>query len=255
MRTTIHTMCAALIALTVAVAPAQAKSGGPSGSGHGVVLAHADADTFVYANHGGELRAVDTATLPAVGSVVKVKARRGVAKRIRVVGTATKARVQGLVTTSAADRFTVTGKKDDDAAVSILFAAPVTAPAIGRRVKVSVTIAGTDLTATSVKLKGRGGLEVEGQITAIDPAARKLTLTPEGGGTPVIVAVPVSFDLAKFTVGQKVELKVLLLVDGTYVLQQAKEDDGDDDDKSDDDRRGGRDDDDDRKGRGHGHDD
>ncbi|MGK2938360.1 MAG: hypothetical protein ACSLFR_11225, partial [Solirubrobacteraceae bacterium] len=195
--------------------------------------------------------AVDTAALPAVGSVVKVKARRGVAKRIRVVGTATKARVQGLVTTSAADRFTVTGKKDDDAAVSILFAAPITAPAIGLRVKVSVTIAGPDLTATSVKLKGRGGLEVEGQITAIDPATRKLTLAPEGGGTPVVVAVPVSFDLAKFTVGQKVELKVLLLVDGTYVLQQAKEDHGDDDGSKGKSVK----DDDDRKGRGHGHDD
>ncbi|MBJ7520843.1 MAG: hypothetical protein JHC84_14190 [Solirubrobacteraceae bacterium] len=238
-KTTIHTMCAALVALTFAVAPAEAKKkGGPHGSGHGVVLAHTDADTFVYANGGGELRAVDTTTLPAVGSVVKVKAKRGVAQRIRVTGTATKARVQGLVTASAADSFTVTGKKDDDAAVSVAYAAPITAPSVGQRVKVNVTIAGTTLTATKVKLKGRGALEVKGQLTAIDPTARTLTVAPAGGGTPIVVAVPVSKDLTTFAVGQTVKLKVLLLADGTYVLQSAKGhddhgDDDDDDEKSD----------------------
>lgn len=238
-KTTIHTMCAALVALTFAVAPAEAKKkGGPHGSGHGVVLAHTDADTFVYANGGGELRAVDTTTLPAVGSVVKVKAKRGVAQRIRVTGTATKARVQGLVTASAADSFTVTGKKDDDAAVSVAYAAPITAPSVGQRVKVNVTIAGTTLTATKVKLKGRGALEVKGQLTAIDPTARTLTVAPAGGGTPIVVAVPVSKDLSDFAVGQTVKLKVLLLADGTYVLQSAKGhddhgDDDDDDEKSD----------------------
>lgn len=249
-----RTVSAALVALAlfaVAAVPAQAKGGG-HGSGHGVVLAHTDADTFVYATRGGTLRAVDATTLPAVGSVVKVKARRGVAKRIRVTGTATRARLQGMVTASAADQFAVTGKKDDDAVATVLFAAPVEQPAIGRRVKVWVDIDGGALKATKLKFKGRGGLEVEGTVSAIDPAARTLTLAPEDGGTPVVLAVPVSIDLAQFAVGAKVEAKVLLLADGTYVLRGVKRDH---DEKKSDDDAPGKSEDSQGRGRGHGSDD
>lgn len=267
-RTLAVALCATGALMTVAVAPAAAH-GGPSGSGHGVVVAHTDADTFVVANHGGQLRAVDSATLPAVGSIVKVKARKGVAKRIRVVGTATSARIKGSVTASAADRFSVTGKPDGDAVVEILFAAPIAQPAIGQRVKVSVTFEGNTLKAAAVKRQGRGGSELEGTVTAYDGAARKLTVTPEGS-SPIVVAVPVSIDDTVFVVGTKIELKVLLLADGTYVLQRVddRNDDGDDergrgsDDRGSDDRgsddRGSDDrgdDDDDRKGRDRGHDD
>ncbi len=247
-------------ALGAIAAPAGAHGGG----GLGVVVAQKDADTFVVANRGGQLRAIDAATPPAVGSVVKVKARKGVAKRIRVVGTATKARIRGIVTTSAADAFTLTGKPDDTAAVVVKYAAPLTQPGLGRRLSVTVTISGSDLTATGVKTGGCEGTEVEGTITAVDTAARTLTLQPESG-TPVVISVPASVDLAQFTVGEKVELKVLLQADGTYVLRGADRrgagaDDhpkGDDHPNGDDRGRGRGSDDDqnDDRGRGHGRDD
>lgn len=248
---TLSALVAALLLLVLAAGPAQARGGG-HGSGHGVVVAHADADTFVYATRGGSLRAVDAAELPAVGSRVKVKARRGVAKRVKVVGTATRARLQGVVTASDTTQFAVTDKKDADAVATVQFAAPIEQPAIGRRVKVWVDIDGTTLKATKLKLQGRGGLEVEGTITAIDPTARTLTLAPEGGGTSVVIAVPVSVDLAKFAVGAKVEVKVLLLADGTYVLRSVKRDHPE---KKSDDDGPGKSEDSHGRGRGNGSDD
>ncbi|MBJ7330412.1 MAG: hypothetical protein JHC95_10980 [Solirubrobacteraceae bacterium] len=254
---TLSALGALLLVVGLATAPALAHGGGKgkgNGSTHGVVLAHVDADTFVVANHGGQLKDIDaTAPLPAVGSVVKVKARRGVAKRIRVVGTATSAKVSGTVSAVTADHFTVADKHDDGAAVSIAFAAPIAAPALGAKVKVTVAISGANLTATEVKVKGRGTTEVEGLITAVDPTARTLTVTPEGGGTPVVIAVPTAFDITKFTVGATVELKVLLLADGTHVLAGAKRDHGQDDEDDDGhDKQRGRGHDDDRNGRGRG---
>lgn len=234
-RTVIAALCAIALAAVIA-APAQARGGGGA---HGVVVAHQDADTFVVANRGGHLRAIDAATLPAVGSVVKVKARKGVARRVRVVGTATRARLKGTVTASTGDRFTITGKADDGARVEVLFAAPVTQPALGRRVQVTVAIEGTTLRVQRVKQEGRGSAEIEGIVTAYDAAARTLTVTPENA-TPVVLAVPVSIDDAAFVVGAKIELKVLLLADGTYVVQRVDDRGGDDDD---------------RKGRGRGRDD
>ena len=237
-RATVLALCAVLVT-AIAAAPASAKRGGPSGSGLGVVVAHQDADTFVVANRGGHLRSVDASSLPAVGSVVKVKARKGVAKRIRVIGTATRAQIKGTVSASAADRFTVVGKPDATASVEIGFAAPVPQPALGQRVKVLVTIDGSSLVAQRVKTQGRGDCKTKG--------TRTLTFTPEGG-TPITIAVPVSFDDGVFVVGATLKVKVLLLADGSYVLKDVSRKAGKHKSK-----QGGRGDD-DRKGRGRGRD-
>lgn len=243
-RATVLALCAALVA-ALAAAPASAKKGGPSGSGLGVVVAHQDADTFVVANRGGHLRTVDASTLPTIGSVVKVKARKGVAKRIRVVGTASRAQIKGTVSASSADRFTVVGKPDENAAVEVAFAAPVTQPVVGQRVKVLVTFDGTSLVAQRVKAQGRGDCKVTGTVTAYDAATRTLTLTLEGGA-PISIAVPVSVDDTAFVAGATVKVKVLLLADGTYVARSVDRKGGKHKSK-----QGGRGDD-DRKGRGRG---
>lgn len=245
-RATVLALCAVLVT-AIAAAPASAKRGGPSGSGLGVVVAHQDADTFVVANRGGHLRSVDASSLPAVGSVVKVKVRKGVAKRIRVIGTATRAQIKGTVSASAADRFTVVGKPDATASVEIGFAAPVPQPALGQRVKVLVTIDGSSLVAQRVKTQGRGDCKTKGTVTAYDAATRTLTFTPEGG-TPITIAVPVSFDDGVFVVGATLKVKVLLLADGSYVLKDVSRKAGKHKSK-----QGGRGDD-DRKGRGRGRD-
>jgi Cu/Ag efflux protein CusF len=181
--------------------------------------------------------------MPAVGRIVRMGARARhdgtfTAGRVHQRGRTRHARVHGTV--SFVDRrrsaFVVSGH-----GASIVVGAPQQPlPAVGKDVVADVDLGGDDddVEASHVQEVGEDhGLEIEGTITAIDAAARKLTVTADDEdelqGT-LTVTVPATIDIAQFKVGDEVELKVALQPDGSYLLTKAETEDdeqGDDDDE------------------------
>jgi hypothetical protein len=210
-----------LIGGAVAAAALLAPVAGASARGlRGTVVEKTTARSFVVASSAGGLTVVRGRRAPRAGRIVAVQG-----KRVHVLGRRHRARVRGRVAFAGRRTFVVAAH-----------GATLVIDGHARRgasVTVTVTFGeGNDLNAGGVDDHGvpRRGLEVEGVITAKDPAARTITVADDehehadddhpdehGGGTAV-VHVGDAFDLGRFTVGDDVELRVRAGAGGRFEL-------------------------------------
>jgi hypothetical protein len=218
--------CATLLATAGA-----ASAGTVAGT---VVHRNSHAKSFVVASAGGKLSAVHARRLPKVGRVVRVTTRRlangtFAASRVRTSGRRTRARLRGTVSHVGRRAFVVSAR---GASIRVRRASSTTGatPAVGTVVTVDTTVdPNGDLDADDVNEVGAdtNGIELEGVVLAVDPAARTITISADDdneSGQSVLVHVPATIDLAAFTVGQVVELTVVQTADG-FLLQGSSSDD------------------------------
>lgn len=191
-----------------------------------VVHRSSSSHTFDLVRSGGGLVAVASTTVPRVGRTVRVTATTLAdgtlrATKVKVTGRAHRVRVSGTVSFASRShhRFVIAGEGASLAAKSS------SVPAVGDDVTASGTLDHHgDMRAGHVRHHGEdhNGFRVEGTISAIDTTARTLRVTPEADddapGASVTISVPADVDISTFTVGQQVELAVMLQADGTLVL-------------------------------------
>ena len=246
------------VALTLALA-GEATAAAFKGT---VVHKNRAAKSFVVASRGGRLRAIHARHSPTVGSVVRVSARRlrngtFAARHVRVAGKRRHARVRGTVSyvSRRGGVFTVSAR-----GASLLIhrghsanraSASNGLPSPGTEVEVDVELNDQgDLEEQDIQELGddSNGIELEGVILNIDPAARTLSVSADDddqSGAALTVHVSASVDLSVFAKGQEVELTVTPNPDGTFELVQSSLDDSqqeaDDpsDDQGDDDSQNG----------------
>jgi hypothetical protein len=217
---------------------------------HRIVHAHA----FVIADAHGKMTAIHATRSPAVGRRVTVGVRllrngRFAAKRIVVGAHVRKTRIRGTVTFAnrRGGTFVVSAR-----GVSLLVrrgargrvraASAPGIPGVGTIVTVDANLdQNGEIQAESIDEQGvdSGVIDLEGVITAVDPAKRTLTITAdddEQSGASLTVHLPDTFDLTAFTVGDAVELEATLDADGSYTAVQSSKDNNADnaDDTSDD---------------------
>jgi Cu/Ag efflux protein CusF len=258
-------LAAALAACLLPVAGAEAKPRALKG-------------TVVHKNHNAKSFVVATAK----GHLAEVRARKGNARFARKVafrasvlrsgsystrkvrydsGSAAKtALVRGAVTfvDTTTRTFTVS---DNGASILVHLADETkTLPAVGDAVLVTADLSKstpTTLEASDVAINpaaaAKRAIEIEGVVLAIDESTRTLTLSAddsEESGEMVAVVLPAELDLAKFKVGDSVELLATLNDDGQTFTATAIDDhdcgdddhndrdDGDEDDDNHDDDHG-----------------
>jgi hypothetical protein len=209
-----------------------------------VVHKNRSAHKFVLATQSGRLVVIHSNRGARVGRVVRVsgtKLRNGSysARSIRSVGSRRHARLRGTVTYASRSKkvFTISTR-----GASVLVhqkrlrgrsarAAADTLPAPGEQVAVDTTIDNNDdLEADDVQSEGQdsNGMELEGKVLSVDQARRLISIAADDddqSGGAVTVAVPGSFDISQFKVGNEVQLKVARQTDGSFLLTQAESDD------------------------------
>jgi hypothetical protein len=211
-------------------------TGASARSTRGTVVEKTTSHSFVVASAQGRLTVMKARRAPRVGRAVAVRG-----KRVRVVGRRHGARVRGRVTLAGRRSFVVAAH-----GATLLVDGHARR---GASVTVDVTFGGgNDLDADEIHdhgLLGRG-FEVEGIVTAIDPAARTLTVADnededlgddhphEHGSATAVVHLGEAFALGRFAVGDDVELRVRAGAGGTFELVGI--DDRGDEDRGDDDR-------------------
>jgi RNase P/RNase MRP subunit p29 len=254
LRSTLIGGAVAAVAILVPVTGASARGM------RGTVVEKTTSRSFVVASSTGRLSVVKARRAPRVGRAVSVRG-----KRVRVLGRRHRARVRGRVAFAGRRTFVVAAH-----GASLVIDGHARR---GAAVTVNVSFGGgNDLDADEIVDHGmpRGGFEVEGVITAVDPAARTITVADDenedvgddhpgehGDGT-AIVHVGDAFDLGRFTVGDEVELRVNAGAGGMFELVSLDDhgDRGEPGDDHGDDHGGGghsgpgRGDDDDRSGHG-----
>jgi uncharacterized membrane protein YgcG len=194
-----------------------------------VVHRNHKAHSFVVAGRSGKLRAVHSTRTPAVGRQVSFRARQlsnGTfsTKSFKVRGRSDRARLVGTVTfvDSASRTFTLS---DDGASILVHVADETIAlPAVGDAVRVIANL--DDSTASTVEATGvtvlpappANAVKLEGVVLAIDETTRTLMLSADdsdASGQAVSVALPDTFDITAFHVGDRVEMIATLNPDGT----------------------------------------
>jgi hypothetical protein len=206
-----------------------------------VVHQNHHAHSFVIATSKGRLTAIHATHSPKVGRLVRVDARKlrngtYAVSKVRAVGKRTKVRLRGRVTYvhRARKQFTLSAR-----GASILIrkrtsgarAAADVLPPVGDNVIVEAEIDDQgNILATTVTDQGAGtgSMDIEGNILAIDTAARTLSISADddnASGGALKVSVPAAIDLSKFQVGQEVQLLVTAQPDGTFVLSSLSGDD------------------------------
>jgi hypothetical protein len=208
----------------------------------GVVVHHnRNAHSFVVADRAGHLYAIHSSHAPGIGSTVVVTAKRlrdGTYRlqRERSAGRAgRRVRIRGVVSwvNLRTGEFTISAP-----GVSLLVvrsnrsaarAADAT-PSVGTDVVATGTVDDQgELEVQSVQNVGQetDGVDLEGTVLAIDTAARTITVSADDNdqsGSSVIVSVPATFDLSRFTPGEEVELKVQPTGAGTATLLGSADD-------------------------------
>jgi hypothetical protein len=221
-----RTLIGGAIAATAILIPV---TGASARGVRGTVVEKTTSRSFVVASSTGRLSVVKARRAPRVGRAVSVRG-----KRVRVLGRRHRARVRGRVAFAGRRTFVVAAHGAD-----------LVVDGHARRgasVTVNVTFGGgNDLNAGEVDDHGMPGddFRVEGVITAIDPAARTITVADDenedpgddhadehGDGTAT-VHVGDAFDLGRFAVGADVELRVNAGTGGTFELVSL-DDHGDD---------------------------
>jgi hypothetical protein len=237
------------VALTLALA-GEATAAAIKGT---VVHKNRGAKSFVVASRGGRLCAIHARHSPGLGSVVRVSARRlrngtFAARHVKVAGKRRHARVRGTVSyvSRRGGVFTVSAR-----GASLLIhrghsanraSASNGLPGPGTEVEVDVELHDQgDLEEQDIQELGEdsNGIELEGVVLNIDPAARTLSVSADDddqSGAALTVHLPASVDLSVFAKGQEVELTVTPNPDGTFELVQSSLDDNQQeaDDSSDD---------------------
>lgn len=145
-------------------------------------------------------------------------------------------RVEGTISAidTTARTLTVAPEEDDDApgasvTISVPDSVDISTFTVGQKVELAVTRQADGTLVLVAMTHCHNGTKVEGTVTAIDTAARTITVTPDEDqgednsaattpATPVTISVPDTFDISTFSVGQKVELKVAVQADGTLLL-------------------------------------
>lgn len=229
---------AALLALSLApVSPAWASAHHQpkTKSLHGVVVhENRSAHTFVVAEPSGRLDAVHGHRLP-VGDRVRLKARKLAngtfkARKEQVVSHA-KARtveIEGVVSSSdpAADQVVVSGAGSSIPVTTDTSTAGDAQPPVSEAVDATVDVE-TDGSVVAEDVQDAGqssAFRVEGKVLAIDVQARTLTISGDddgGSDSALTVALPDTFDMSAFAVGDCVELTVTQNADGSLTAVQS----------------------------------
>jgi len=205
-----------------------------------VVHINQKAHSFTLSTKRGVLRPIHAAKLPPLGSrvVVRVKQlRNGTfgAKRLRVLGRGRhrQVKVHGVVTyvNRSLGTFVVSGQgvslavREQPGRVRIASALP----AVGTKLTVAGDLEQSgEIEAQVIKPEGsdEGPFDLEGTVLALDPTARTLTVSAEDSdrlaGT-VTVTVPGALTFPTYTVGEEVELQVVL-ANGALTLSGASSD-------------------------------
>lgn len=206
-----------------------------------VVHTSRHAHSFVVASAAGRLTAVHTTRHLKAGRAVTVHGRtltNGTfgASSVRLGSRLTHARVHGVVTFAdrAHRRFVVSARGVSlvvTAARHRASAAADPVPPVGTTVTATTTIDDQgDLEAQNVQEDGQdtGTTDLEGQVLAVDPAARTLSLSADDDGeitgAAITVDIPASFDITQYHVGDELELVVTPNPDGSYTAVGDSED-------------------------------
>lgn len=252
--------CGALAGLAV-LAPISAAGATPARPPHhaGVVVDYrAGSHTATVALPGGKLIAVHTARRARPGSRVRLAGltqlangtytgalrASGRARRARVRGTVVAHLGAGAIAVSARGTTFVVRLAKPGHRRSVKRANEIgSGPAVGTPISAVVTIGeGGRLECDTLKElappDASAVIDIEGRISAVDEAARTLTVTAEDDGlsTDFTVIVPDTIDTTVYAVGDELEAAVLVNADGTFTLQGASlnGDDQDADDAADD---------------------
>ena len=225
----------AAAAATVAVLAAAAPAGAQALRGT-VVHHNRHGHSFAVAARDGSLHAVHARSLPAVGRVVRVDARRlsngtYAAHSVHAHGHRGHTHLQGTVTyvDPSGKRLVVSSN-----GVSLLMrtsrhrgaraASNESLPATGTVVNVEAVLpaGGMPIAQTVTPLGTDFTTKLEGNVVAVDATARTLTISADDddqSGAQLTIAVPdTTIDLTTIMPGDEVELLVALHSDGTYVL-------------------------------------
>jgi hypothetical protein len=239
----------------MAIAPVAAQAAGSKGrSGTVVVDWRASSNTATIASRSGTLQAVHTTSPAKVGAVVrKSKVRHlfngTVAADLSQVGRAGHARVRGKVVavigktvaisapgTTFMIKIKRSGKRSNEVTPST--------PVVGSTVAANVNIApdGSLVTngVTQVAAPNpQATVEIEGTVSAVDVAGRKITVNTSDDGVVasfvVLIGDPAIDINMSYTVGIEVELRVIKNPDGTFTLMASSQ--NGDDDEADDEHR------------------
>jgi hypothetical protein len=172
-----------------------------------------------------------------VGQVIRFDERRrddGAmdATRIRVVGTTTRAKIEGLVTASSATSFTITA-----GGVQFTFPTFGTPLAVGSAVRVEIRIKVRAQPAQAPVVNPVPAVvvdEIEGRLTI-----GAGTVTVQNGARSVTLTVPTGFDLSRFRTGDSVEAKFAKDAAGKLTLAKLELRNADEDEDEDADHDGG----------------
>jgi hypothetical protein len=242
-RLTRHVLTAAAILVPAAVASAA--------PGRSVVLDYnAATHTATVLSANGRLLAVQAPSAPRAGSAVRLVGSRAVrpgtvAASLARIGNVNRARVTAMVVARSGNKalalagpgttllVRLGGKTSEKNRVAHEVG---NQPAVGSTVTADLAVdpAG-NVTATNVTqvapAQATQTLEIEGNITAVDPTGRTITLvdTEHGLSVSYIVAIPADADITAFTAGKNAEIKVSKAADGTLTLATVDDDDEGDD--------------------------
>ena len=205
---------------------------------HGTVVHHnGRAHSFAVADTRGDLFAIHARQSPGIGRRVAVTVsglRNGTfsERQVRVAGRNRHVRLRGMVSfASRRHGFFVLSGDGVSMIVRPSRGHSDQMPPVGSEVTATGEVDDQgDLDEQSVQDNGGAPhtIDVEGTILSIDNSARTITVSAdddEQSGSSVVVSVPTSFDLSKFTVGQEVELSVVPQGSG-FVLQGSSSDEG-----------------------------
>lgn len=197
-----------------------------------VVHENSSAHSFVIAERSGRLDAVHGHRM-AVGEKVVVKARKlangtFAAKREKVVAKrrARDVELEGVVTADPSGPEVVVSGSGSSIPVDTSAASGDPNPQVGEAVDTTAEVE-TDgqVNAQDVTDIGQSSaFRVEGKVLAVDDQARTLTISADDdgeGSASITVALPTSFDIAAYSVGDCVELTVTKAADGSLTAIQS----------------------------------
>ena len=233
------------LAAAAVLAPTAVAAASPT---RGVVVDwNRSTHTATVVDSSGRLVAVQTASSPRAGTAVNLVGTRSVrpgtvAARLKRVGLARHARVTAMVVAHSGRN--VVALAGPGTTLLVRLGAPgkvkrskeIAQPAVGSTVTANLTVdpqgnVEADEMTEVAAAQPNARMEIEGNITAVDPTARTITLveSEHGLSASFTVGVPATIDIATFTVGKAVEIKVTKAADGTLTLAMVDDDDEGDD--------------------------
>ncbi len=236
-----------VLAAAAVLAPAAIATASPN---RGVVVDwNRSTHTATIVDTSGHLVAVQTASAPRAGSAVSVIGARAVrpgtvSGRLKRVGLARHARVTAMVVAHSGSNAVALAGPGTTLLVrlgssgKVKRSKEVAQPAVGSTVTADLVVdrqgnlEADDVTEVRAP-QPNALMEIEGKITAVDPAARTITLVESEHGLTAsfTVNIPTTEDITKFTVGNAAEVKVTKAADGTLTLSTIDDqDEGDDQD-------------------------